>query len=226
MFIFGDFNFRLDSHLLIQEITDKSVPKQTKGKKDQVSKIVYTEEENEKVVLTVESKLFNYHDKHSEFFNNKNNWLQQFDTELNAFKDQITEFDISFPPSYPFSEDTNDGLSYMKTRCPSWCDRVLYNHKAKDIMFHDDDHPYEYDVIGHNTCMGDHKPVYLLLYIKNGTAKSNEDDITESALTQPLLTTDIIVPSTQVKISQVDTTKYIHVQHNGASVRVFRETSV
>lgn len=172
MFIFGDFNFRLDSHLLIQEITDKSVPKQTKGKKDQVSKIVYTEEENEKVVLTVESKLFNYHDKHSEFFNNKNNWLQQFDTELNAFKDQITEFDISFPPSYPFSEDTNDGLSYMKTRCPSWCDRVLYNHKAKDIMFHDDDHPYEYEVIGHNTCMGDHKPVYLLLYIKNGTGKT------------------------------------------------------
>lgn len=179
MFIFGDFNFRLDSHLLIQEITNKSVPEHTKGKKDQVSKIVYTEED-EKVVLTVESKLFNYHDKHSEFFNNKNNWLQQFDTELNAFKDQIAEFEISFPPSYPFSEDTNDGLSYMKTRCPSWCDRVLYNHKAKDIIFHDEEHPYEYDVIGHNTCMGDHKPVYLLLSIKNGTGKATLPSPTRS----------------------------------------------
>lgn len=39
--------------------------------------------------------------------------------------------------------------------------------------------------------------------------------------------TEVIIPSTQVKISHVDTTKYIHIrQQNGASTRVFRETSV
>ncbi|XP_029646005.1 inositol polyphosphate-5-phosphatase A-like isoform X2 [Octopus sinensis] len=173
MFIFGDFNFRLDSHLLIKELTDKTLPQHTKGKKDQLAKIVFIEaDNNEKAILTVESKQFNYHDKHTEFFYNKNNMLQQYDTELDAFKDQISEFEISFPPSYPFSEDTNDGLSYMKTRCPSWCDRVLFNHRAKDIIVHNDEHRLEYDVIGHNTCMGDHKPVYLLFHVKNGPGNS------------------------------------------------------
>lgn len=39
--------------------------------------------------------------------------------------------------------------------------------------------------------------------------------------------TEVIIPSTQVKISHVDTTKYIHIrQQNGNSTRVFRETSV
>ncbi|GAB1607572.1 hypothetical protein Ahia01_001041000, partial [Argonauta hians] len=45
MFIFGDFNFRLDTHLLIKELTDKSLPQHTKGKKDQLSKVVFTEAE-------------------------------------------------------------------------------------------------------------------------------------------------------------------------------------
>lgn len=36
--------------------------------------------------------------------------------------------------SYPFCEDVNDGLSYMKTRCPSWCDRILMSQSAKNII--------------------------------------------------------------------------------------------
>ncbi|KAH3787855.1 hypothetical protein DPMN_165986 [Dreissena polymorpha] len=40
------------------------------------------------------------------------------------------------------------------------------------------------------------------------------------------MATEVIVPSTQVKISEVDTTKYIHIRQNGTSARVFRETSV
>lgn len=34
------------------------------------------------------------------------------------------------------------------------------------------------------------------------------------------------VPQRQVKITEVDSTKYIHVRQNGTAVRVFRETSV
>jgi hypothetical protein len=30
----------------------------------------------------------------------------------------------------------------------------------------------------------------------------------------------------QIKITEIETTKYIHVRQNGSSVRVFRETSV
>ena len=33
-------------------------------------------------------------------------------------------------------------------------------------------------------------------------------------------------PTQQIKITEVETTKYIHVRQNGTSVRVFRETSV
>ncbi|CAL1525929.1 unnamed protein product, partial [Lymnaea stagnalis] len=39
-------------------------------------------------------------------------------------------------------------------------------------------------------------------------------------------TSDIIIPSTQVKISEVDTTRYIHIRQGESSTRVFRETSV
>ena len=44
--------------------------------------------------------------------------------------------DSMFVPvnSYPFTEDVNDGLSYMKTRVPSWCDRILLSHSAKDVI--------------------------------------------------------------------------------------------
>ena len=47
-----------------------------------------------------------------------------------------------------------------------------------------------------------------------------------SELSQLPMATEVIVPSTQVKISEVDTTKYIHIRQNGTSARVFRETSV
>ena len=36
--------------------------------------------------------------------------------------------------SYPFSEDTKDGTSYMKTRCPSWCDRIMLSHAAAKVV--------------------------------------------------------------------------------------------
>ena len=51
--------------------------------------------------------------------------------------------------------------------------------------------------------------------------------VTAPELLQLPTGTEVIVPSTQVKISHVDTTKYIHIrQQNGKSTRVFRETSV
>ncbi|XP_067656266.1 inositol polyphosphate-5-phosphatase A-like [Haliotis asinina] len=175
MLIFGDFNFRLDTNLLIKALTAKTTSEQTLGKKDQISKIVYTEEGNEKVVLTVEAKGFDYHDKHEDLFFNTIKWLKQYDTEMTPFKDRLSEYEINFPPSYPFSEDVNDGKSYMKTRCPSWCDRILISHSAKDIIFQDEKfHRPQYNLIGKEVCMGDHKPVYLSLHLKPGKGNLNE----------------------------------------------------
>lgn len=173
-FMFGDFNFRLDLNMLLKELTEKTETHETRGKKDQISKIVYTETGNSKVVLTVESKYFDHHEKHNEVFSNKKKLLNKYDTELLLYKDKVYEYDIDFPPSYPFSEDVSDGMSYMKTRCPSWCDRILLSHSAKDIIFQDEKHKPKYHIIGKDVCMGDHKPVYLSILLKKGKGNNFE----------------------------------------------------
>lgn len=53
---------------------------------------------------------------------------------MDAFKDQLFEFPVTFLPSYPFEENCLDGQSYMKTRCPAWCDRVLLSVTAKQLI--------------------------------------------------------------------------------------------
>ena len=35
---------------------------------------------------------------------------------------------------YPFSEDTSNSSTYMHTRCPSWCDRVLLSQHCWDWL--------------------------------------------------------------------------------------------
>ncbi|XP_063435126.1 inositol polyphosphate-5-phosphatase A-like isoform X2 [Mytilus trossulus] len=222
-FIFGDFNFRLDSNALINELTKKTTSNQTKGKKGQVNKICYTEEVNNKVVLTLETKGFDCHEKHSEIFLKKSKHLRKYDNEMILYKDRLFEYEINFPPSYPFSEDVSDGLSYMKTRCPSWCDRLLLSHSAKNIIVQNETVVPKYDTIGKDSCMGDHKPIFLFFHLK----KSQAPTVSAPELLQLPTATEVIIPSTQVKISHVDTTKYIHIrQQNGKSTRVFRETSV
>ncbi|GFS27244.1 type I inositol-1,4,5-trisphosphate 5-phosphatase [Elysia marginata] len=150
------------------ELTNKLVASQTKGKKDMVNKIEYTEEGNGKIVLTVAIKNFDYYEKHTDLFASMNKWLHQYDAEVLSFRDRLFEYDIGFPPSYPFCEDVADGISYMKTRVPSWCDRVLLTHASKDILSQDPCHLPVYDLIGKDICMGDHKPVYLYVVMKPG----------------------------------------------------------
>lgn len=81
--------------------------------------------------------------------------LKHFDKELDAFSDHLTEFPVTFPPSYPFEEKISHASSYMQTRCPAWCDRVLLSHTARKLI--SDDETVEYGLMGRNTCMGDHK---------------------------------------------------------------------
>ncbi|BFY98222.1 hypothetical protein BsWGS_01261 [Bradybaena similaris] len=188
LFIFGDFNFRLDSNLLIQELTAKLIACQTTGKKGQVNKIEYTEEGNGKIVLTVGSKSFDYYEKHSDLFASMYKWLLQYDSEFLSFRDRLYEHEITFPPSYPFCEDVADGISYMKTRVPSWCDRVLHTHSARDIIIEDPSHPIVYDLIGKDVCMGDHKPAYLFIHMKPGKGNSEQQkqSLPDSSTTKPL----------------------------------------
>lgn len=60
--------------------------------------------------------------------------LKDFDHELKSFEDQLFEFPIQFQPSYPFEENEHEGMNYMKTRCPAWCDRIVLSAGAKLLI--------------------------------------------------------------------------------------------
>merc|ERR1712130_285751 len=96
-------------------------------------------------------------------------------------RDRLTEFPLAFPPTYPYTEDPNGGNSYMATRCPAWCDRVLMSHDLKSKLIKNAQNnstigdlecspsptlSVHYDVIGKDVCMGDHKPVFLKCQLK------------------------------------------------------------
>ncbi|XP_072335241.1 inositol polyphosphate-5-phosphatase A isoform X1 [Scyliorhinus torazame] len=187
-FLFGDFNFRLDSKGVIESLC-ASATMQTIRAADtnQINKLIFRESKNDrKVVLQLEKKLFDYFNQ-DVFRQNNGVELLEFDRELSVFKDKLGEQEISFPPSYPYSEDSNQGKQYMNTRCPSWCDRILLSHSARDLIHkaENDEKSVIYDNIGPNVCMGDHKPVFLFFRIAAGAAKRyqrNEKIFRETAL--------------------------------------------
>lgn len=50
----------------------------------------------------------------------------------------------------------------MKTRAPAWCDRILMNSLAYEMVGSNDN--VVYDSIGKDVCMGDHKASHILVY--------------------------------------------------------------
>ncbi|KAJ8285867.1 hypothetical protein GJAV_G00031880 [Gymnothorax javanicus] len=168
-FLFGDFNFRLDTLSLVQSLS-RSADVQTvkKDSSNEVEKIICEEKDNDhKVLLHIETKLFDYLNQ-AAFRQDNGRALLKYDKEIAAFQDVITEEDIYFPPSYPYSEDYNKPTQYMNTRCPSWCDRILMSHSARDIInrTEDGENDVVYNTLGSNVCMGDHKPVFLFCGLK------------------------------------------------------------
>uniref|UniRef100_A0A672HRG6 inositol-polyphosphate 5-phosphatase n=1 Tax=Salarias fasciatus TaxID=181472 RepID=A0A672HRG6_SALFA len=155
-FVFGDFNFRLDSKPVIQVMQSTLVLLLIR------------------LILQVEKKLFNY--VNQDIFREDNGTsLLEFDNELSVFRGQLHELEIAFPPSYPYSEDSNQGREYMNTRLPAWCDRILMSPSARDMVIkpENEEKSIVYDNIGPNVCMGDHKPVFLSFRITAGAGKPN-----------------------------------------------------
>lgn len=238
LFIFGDFNFRLDTNKVIQKITD-GVPPVVKRKADsnEVVEFIYHRrkdlldnnielksknrnsfDDDKKtkdvliknnnaddgnsnyidgggIVMTVGKKLFDCENLDETFRATENTeWLLELDNELDSFKSKLFEFKISFSPSYPFKEDTSGGYSYMKTRCPAWCDRILFNAAGCNIinsnnrsnnndkqLTTDSEKRIEllqkqgdvsYRLMGNSVPMGDHKPV--LLYCQLDLSSKNK----------------------------------------------------
>ncbi|KAF6729332.1 Type I inositol 1,4,5-trisphosphate 5-phosphatase [Oryzias melastigma] len=158
-FLFGDFNFRLDTLSLVQHLCTESEVQTVKDSSNEVQKIFCEEKDNDhQVLLHIEEKLFQY--LHQALFREDNGKaLLKYDKEVAAFHDDIKEEDISFPPSYPYSEDYSKPTQYMNTRCPAWCDRILMSHSAHDFihMGEHDEKTVVYNTVGTNVCMGDHK---------------------------------------------------------------------
>uniref|UniRef100_A0A8C1WF96 inositol-polyphosphate 5-phosphatase n=1 Tax=Cyprinus carpio TaxID=7962 RepID=A0A8C1WF96_CYPCA len=171
-FLFGDFNFRLDTLSLVQNLSmSAEIQKVKKDSSNEVEKIIYEEKDNDhKVLLHIETKLFAYLHQ-AVFRENNGKELLKYDKETSAFHDVITEEEIHFPPSYPYSEDYTKPTQYMNTRCPAWCDRILMSHSARDIIHRreEDENGVVYDTLGSNICMGDHKPVFLFFPMKTIT---------------------------------------------------------
>ncbi|XP_056448839.1 inositol polyphosphate-5-phosphatase A [Gadus chalcogrammus] len=169
-FLFGDFNFRLDALRLVLDLsTATDVQTVTKDGSNEVEKIIWEEKDNDhKVVLHIETKLFDY--LHQSVFRQDNGQaLLKYDKEVAAFHDVIREEEILFPPSYPYSEDYSEPTQYMTTRCPAWCDRVLLSPAAQRLLHRSDDEGdmgVVYNTLGPNICMGDHKPVFLFFSLK------------------------------------------------------------
>ncbi|KAF6208756.1 hypothetical protein GE061_014495 [Apolygus lucorum] len=156
-FLFGDFNFRTDTQGVIKKLCDGlEVVKVNEGKNNTVEY-----KDNDKVVLTLGKKEFKHNNHQAMFLDQL--WLKEFDKEMDDFCTNLFEFPIHFPPSYPFIEDSsNENSDYMETRCPAWCDRVLLSQSARPLVHGDGECSIEYGLIGKSSCMGDHKPVYLL----------------------------------------------------------------
>ncbi|CAG2053791.1 unnamed protein product [Timema podura] len=171
-FLFGDFNFRTDSKGVIQKLCEGLQPIRLQSNKTDHTKLQYQDEASQ-VIFSLGRKEFSHHDHQTLFIENEASWLKAFDRELEPFEGRLYEFPISFPPSYPFEEEEEKGpRSYMQTRCPSWCDRVVLSSSAKSLVNNIlEPGSVEYGLVGPNTCMGDHKPVYLRLLLAAGAGR-------------------------------------------------------
>ncbi|KAK6622423.1 hypothetical protein RUM44_002234 [Polyplax serrata] len=174
LFLFGDFNFRTDTQGVVKHLSEGL---NSECGEDEVSVIKF--KEKDKVILSLGKKVFSHSDHQTLFTSKDGDWLREFDKELEAFSDQLFEFEILFPPSYPFEENSSGDRSYMKTRCPAWCDRVIMSHSAIPLV-KDSSEPGSvvYSIMGRNTCMGDHK-----LFVP--TAKSKWPDVNGSSSSRP-----------------------------------------
>ncbi|CAD5217739.1 unnamed protein product [Bursaphelenchus okinawaensis] len=177
LFLFGDFNFRLNAISFLSKLTkhtnqhntetvsDSESPKNSSDDseptpvlnghdfKRQLSAIEYRSK-NENCVLRIEKKKFEYENSRSLI----SNWREYKEDDQETKDLSLIEPPVEFPPTYPWSEDPFKHDSLTNTRMPAWCDRVLMNNKAWTVVQHTN---YTYTSIGMDICMGDHKPVVL-----------------------------------------------------------------
>ncbi|XP_069981634.1 uncharacterized protein 5PtaseI isoform X3 [Penaeus vannamei] len=167
LFIFGDFNFRVNTHGVVQKLTNGCTPEDAELPNTGEKAKEYKDNKG-KLQLTISKKTFRHSEHDTIFLKDNGSLLKEFDQEIDQFKERLTEFPIDFPPSYPFEEGAGgNGSHYMKTRCPSWCDRIILDKAAKKLV-DSSNGKVAYNLIGLDVTMGDHKPVGLCLEVAMG----------------------------------------------------------
>jgi len=174
-FLFGDLNFRLELKSVLEKILPEASKKVIK-EENEIVKVVYTESNDKslkntngtKDLLVLQKKLFQVKfDIITE--NDKYDHLLEFDKELLSHQ-RLNEFRINFSPTYPHSEKVSDPNKFMNTRCPAWCDRILFSPQSLELLKSDKCvGDINYGRIGDEVCMGDHKPVFLSFSLKSSS---------------------------------------------------------
>ncbi|XP_068708650.1 inositol polyphosphate-5-phosphatase A-like isoform X2 [Montipora capricornis] len=173
--LFGDFNFRLDNKRVVESLC-AGLPQQhiRKDGESSPSKLIFRDRKKaDKVLLTLEPRIFKFHDE-SIFRYHNGKKFSKYNREFDAFKDRLFEFDISFIPSYPFSENVKETTTYGDSRCPSWCDRIFLSHPYRELIEEKKGFPVVYDMIGKQACMGDHKPIFLYFNLNTSGDTANQ----------------------------------------------------
>jgi len=222
-FIFGDFNFRLDCKNVVKSLTsdllDITPPPDVQQESENNKQ--YVDKRSQELVLSIGKKEFALLRGDNTFRGEWRKWTP-YDMEVSDLRDRLTEYPLAFPPTYPFVEDPNAGSSYMRTRCPAWCDRVLMSHQAKSLINDQDDNSaITYDVIGKDVCMGDHKPVFLRCKLK--LTSSNLPRRPEMKVESPSYTDLLNSPPPTATSSNGGCSRFMELKD---SVKLFKETTV
>eukprot|EP00301_Raphidiophrys_heterophryoidea_P008980 c13277_g1_i1.p1 GENE.c13277_g1_i1~~c13277_g1_i1.p1 ORF type:complete len:533 (+),score=107.21 c13277_g1_i1:66-1601(+) len=154
VFVFGDFNFRLDLPKVVDALLDTTeFVKKPLGDKDG-SLTLSNPKAGQSLILG--KKRFEPHDP-SVFVKNWSKF-RQYDREGSDTPQSFnfSEYKVDFPPSYPYEEEVGHPHEYMTTRCPGWCDRVLMTQPAQSAVS-----APVYSFLGYDESIGDHKPVFL-----------------------------------------------------------------
>ena len=103
------------------------------------------------------------------------NMTKPFHQGLLASADRSVCYWLEFS-SYPYSEEHDEAHSYLRARCPAWCDRILLSHSFKSFIESEvlqsfslwsprlsfQTHRPTYNIMGRDVCVGDHKVCHRL----------------------------------------------------------------
>jgi hypothetical protein len=164
----GAFNAQLNQQRLLTDLSDchKASPEKRNGENGKLEGLDYFTIDGKKLMV-VEKGRFDLLGTHDWFFGLCNGQMgRKYNAEIGreAFGGTLREPHIFFPPTSAYYFDKkNDRDCFVRTQCPAWTDRILFNQKFAEMTRFDSfsSSGEYYGMIGRNVDIGKHKPVSL-----------------------------------------------------------------